>query len=76
MPAGALFDFKLSIKVLNIDGNGDALRKVALQGLRLLELDSLGGSGSRGYGKVRFRNLTLDGASVQEEFDSTDPFAT
>ncbi|NDD11609.1 MAG: type III-A CRISPR-associated RAMP protein Csm3 [Betaproteobacteria bacterium] len=76
VPAGALFDFKLSIKVLNIDGNGDALRKVALQGLRLLELDSLGGSGSRGYGKVRFRNLTLDGASVQEEFDSTDPFAT
>ena len=75
VPAGAVFEFRLSIKVLNIDGDGRALRKVAFQGLRLLELDSLGGSGSRGYGKVRLQNLTLDGTSVQSEFDSTDPFA-
>jgi CRISPR-associated protein Csm3 len=29
--------------------------------LDLLELDALGGSGSRGYGRVRFENLTLIG---------------
>lgn len=31
--------------------------KVILDGLKLLELDYLGGSGSRGYGKVVFENL-------------------
>ena len=31
-----------------------ALRNMVLDGLRLIELDGLGGSLSRGYGKVRF----------------------
>ena len=31
--------------------------KVILDGLKLLELDYLGGSGSRGYGKVVFEDL-------------------
>lgn len=75
VPAGATFDFTLSIKVLNIDGDGTALRTVLFKGLRLLELDSLGGSGSRGYGKVKFRELTLDGRDIQAEFDRVDPFS-
>lgn len=75
VPAGATFDFTLSIKVLNIDGDGTALRNVLYKGLRLLELDSLGGSGSRGYGKVKFSDLTLDGRDIQAEFDRIDPFA-
>jgi CRISPR-associated protein Csm3 len=40
-----------------------------LEALKLLEHDALGGSGSRGYGRVRFEDLTLDGVSVQEAFD-------
>ncbi|WP_119354309.1 type III-A CRISPR-associated RAMP protein Csm3 [Azohydromonas sediminis] len=76
VPAGAVFDFRLSIRVLNTDAEaGAALRRTLLQGLRLLELDSLGGSGSRGYGKVRLRGLQLDGADLQAEFDAIDPFA-
>ena len=75
VPAGSRFDFRLSIKVLDIDGDGAALRQTLLAGLRLLELDSLGGSGSRGYGKIKLRELTLDGADVQDEFDALDPFA-
>ena len=76
VPSGALFDFRLSVKVLNIDADeGAALRHTLLQGLRLLELDSLGGSGSRGYGKVRLRDLKLDGADLQAEFDQLDAFA-
>lgn len=75
VPAGATFDFTLSIKVLNIDGDGASLRNVLFKGLRLLELDSLGGSGSRGYGKVKFRNLTIDGQDIQAEFDQVDPFS-
>jgi CRISPR-associated protein Csm3 len=75
VPAGAEFDFTVSIKVLNIDSRGgEDLRTVLFRGLRLLELDSLGGSGSRGYGKVRFRHLKLDGTDVQARFEALDPF--
>jgi CRISPR-associated protein Csm3 len=76
VPAGATFDFAVSIKVLNPDADdGGALRRVLYRGLRLLELDSLGGSGSRGYGKVNFRDLQLDGEPVQTEFEALDPFS-
>jgi CRISPR-associated protein Csm3 len=76
VPAGATFDFTVSIKVLNIDADdGGELRRVLYRGLRLLELDSLGGSGSRGYGKVKFRDLQLDREPVQTEFEALDPFA-
>jgi CRISPR-associated protein Csm3 len=75
VPSGARFDFRLSIKHLDIDGDGLALRRALLSGLRLLELDSLGGSGSRGYGKVRFTGMTWDGDDIQGEFDAIDPFS-
>lgn len=68
VPATAQFDFRLSLKVL--DGEADLL-PVVLAGLRLIELDSLGGSGSRGYGKVRFAELKLDGEPVMLP---ADPF--
>ncbi|MBR4877397.1 MAG: type III-A CRISPR-associated RAMP protein Csm3 [Rhodocyclaceae bacterium] len=72
VPAGACFDFRLSVKQL--DGDDGALLNTVLQGLRLLELDSVGGSGSRGYGKVKFKNLTIDGEDKQAQFDAIDPF--
>jgi CRISPR-associated protein Csm3 len=76
VPAGASFDLAVSIKVLNIDAEeGAELRQVLYRGLRLLELDSLGGSGSRGYGKIKFRGLQLDDVPVQAEFEALDPFA-
>jgi CRISPR-associated protein Csm3 len=75
VPAGAIFDFNLSMKVLNIDGDGKALRTVLYRGLRLLELDSLGSSGSRGYGKVKFRDLQLDSEDVQPQFEMLEPFS-
>ena len=73
IPAGAVFDFKLTFKVLSDDSN--ALEKTVLSGLKLLELDGLGGSGSRGYGKIRFENLKLNEEDIQEEFDQIKPFA-
>jgi CRISPR-associated protein Csm3 len=76
VPAGATFDFTVTIKVLDTDANdGAELRHVLYRGLRLLELDSLGGSGSRGYGKVKFRGLQLDDKPVQSEFEMLDPFS-
>jgi CRISPR-associated protein Csm3 len=74
VPAGAKFNFTVSMKVLNIDDGGEKLRALLYRGLRLLERDSLGGSGSRGYGKVKFCELALDGSSIQAEFEKVDPF--
>lgn len=70
--AGTPFEFRLSVKVLDVDS--EHLLKTVLAGLRLMELDSLGGSGSRGYGKIAFENVTVDGKSVQAEFEALDPF--
>lgn len=72
VPAGALFEFRLSIK--RLAGDDDKLLETALQGLKLLELDSIGGSGSRGYGKVRFVNLKIDGDDAQARFDKVQAF--
>ena len=72
VPAGAQFDFKLSVKKLA--GDGDDLLNTVLQGLKLLELDSVGGSGSRGYGKVKFVNLQIDGTDAQARLDTVKPF--
>lgn len=68
--AGARFDFTLTLKVLE----GDDLLDTVLLGLRLLELDSLGGSGSRGYGKLTFEGLTLEGVDLMPRFKAIIPF--
>lgn len=70
--AGVHFAFRATVKVLEGDSN---LVSTLLAGMRLLELDSLGGSGSRGYGKVRFIGLRLDGGDIQSKFEAIDPFS-
>jgi CRISPR-associated protein Csm3 len=72
VPSGASFDFRLSFK--RLDGDDEKLLDVALAGLKLLELDSLGGSGSRGYGKVKFKNLKIDGQDEAGRFDQIRAF--
>ena len=60
VPAGAIFS-PLEL-VYNIYGPGDEVRKALPQvfvALQLLEDDYLGGSGSRGYGKVKFEALEI-----------------
>ncbi len=69
VPAGARFAFRLTIR--RFKGDGEELLAMLARGLKLLELDSLGGNGSRGYGKIRFVGLKLDG----EDFRlPEDPF--
>lgn len=63
VPAGAEFDFKLTVR--QFEGDSNELVELVLKGLRLLELDSLGGSGSRGYGKVEFQGLKVNGEDKQ-----------
>lgn len=66
VPATAMFDFNLTIRIHDDEDLLDTL----LQGLKLLELTGLGGSGSRGYGKIKFQGLHLDGKSIQSRLDN------
>jgi CRISPR-associated protein Csm3 len=59
VPAGARFSFSVSCKIFEPADNEEELIKLLKTGMKLLELDALGGSGSRGYGKLRFE-LTDD----------------
>jgi len=53
VPAGVKFDFDIRIKVLDEDSE-DELIGMVKNGFALIENDYLGGSGSRGYGRVKF----------------------
>jgi CRISPR-associated protein Csm3 len=70
VPADAEFDFSVTLKLL---GEGEnALIDFLLDGLRLLEMDALGGSGSRGYGRITFE---FDDAEIRERFAGRFPLA-
>lgn len=66
VPAGAEFDFKLTLKV----HDGEDLSDMLFQGLKLIELTGLGGSLSRGYGKIEFVDLKLGSTDVQAKLDA------
>jgi len=55
VPAGA--KFKCSITLLKFEDDEDNLEALLALGMKLLELTNLGGSGSRGYGKIKFTNI-------------------
>lgn len=65
VPAGAIFDFNISMRV----HDDEALEHTLLRGLKLLELTGLGGSGSRGYGKV---SISLEDADLQQKLKDFD----
>ncbi|MBC8263342.1 MAG: type III-A CRISPR-associated RAMP protein Csm3 [Anaerolineales bacterium] len=51
VPAGTKFDFEISVRIFDDDNEQEILDFIE-EGLALLQQDYLGGSGSRGYGKV------------------------
>ncbi len=53
VPAGVKFSFDIRVKILPGD-NEKEFKDMIKRGLELIENDYLGGSGSRGYGRVRF----------------------
>ena len=55
VPAGVEFAFDIRLKVLDGD-NEEALKAMVEKGLELVESDYLGGNGSRGYGRVQFKD--------------------
>jgi CRISPR-associated protein Csm3 len=68
VPAGAEFDFSVSLKVF---GTEDDLQDYLLLGLKLLSMDALGGSGSRGYGRIEF---IFDDKQIHQRFEEIKPF--
>jgi CRISPR-associated protein Csm3 len=57
VPAGAFFNVEFVINVFNSDEEGVKLLELLQKGIAALENDYLGGSGSRGYGQVKFGEL-------------------
>jgi CRISPR-associated protein Csm3 len=57
VPAGVKFDVNFVINVWDTDGDGYELINLLQKGIVALENDYLGGSGSRGYGQVKFGEL-------------------
>ena len=69
VPADTKFDFTVCLKMLGKEDN--ELFDYLLLGLKLLEMDSLGGSGSRGYGKIEF---DFDDEDIKKRFEDIKPF--
>lgn len=67
VPADSEFQFSVTLR--KMEGDGD-LEQLLLEGLKLLEMDALGGSGSRGYGRVRF---DFDDPELKNRFDAISP---
>lgn len=67
VPADTKFTFSISLKRL---GDEDDLEVLLLEGLKLLQKDSLGGNGSRGYGRILFE---FDDSDLQKKFDEIKP---
>lgn len=69
VPPGARFDFEAAFRIYSFNDDDGARDRACLawliQGLDLLEQDALGGSGSRGYGYIRFKNLTIQTADAK-----------
>ena len=62
VPSGVEFDFCVALKIMEKD---KGLEDFLIDGLRFLQMDALGGSGSRGYGKIEFK---FDDDKIQEKF--------
>lgn len=59
VPAGAKFSLEIVLQIFDIDDEKKLINFIR-QALKSVEDSYLGGSGSRGYGCVRFENLTME----------------
>jgi CRISPR-associated protein Csm3 len=53
VPAGVKFDLDIRVKIFDEDDENE-IKEIIQRGLELIEMDYLGGNGSRGYGRVKF----------------------
>jgi len=66
VPAGVDFDLNITFKIFENDP--DSYFTTVLQSMRLLELDALGGAGSRGCGQIKFTDVLIDDEKQKESF--------
>ncbi len=69
VPAGAEFDVRITLKIYSDED--EKLLDILLKGMKLLELDYLGGCGSRGYGRIKFH---FDDEKIKQKFKSISLF--
>ncbi len=70
--AGVEFNFELLYRVFDMGDRGkidEDMFKYVLKGLRCLQQDTLGGSGSRGCGKIEFLDLVDENKNRIDLFD-------
>lgn len=67
VPAGAVFNVEFIINVWD-DDNETSLLELFNRGIRLLENDYLGGSGSRGYGQIKFGEMKMTEFSKENDW--------
>ncbi|EHL19070.1 type III-A CRISPR-associated RAMP protein Csm3 [Peptoanaerobacter stomatis] len=66
VPAGAEFDFILTYNIENKEEYKEDLQNVSLM-IELLQDDYLGGHGTRGYGRIKFINITVEDKYYTQE---------
>lgn len=64
--SGVEFDVKIAYDILNIDEFSEDMKNIA-KAMKLLQLDYLGGHGSRGSGRVSFEEITLTPVFCDDE---------
>ena len=70
VPAG--IDFKFSVSLKEMDGDNQDLLDLLLAGFSLLSRDALGGSGSRGYGRVEITFDKQPDMDIETLFNTID----
>ena len=65
VPAGARFDFQLVYDSYN-DGKTDSHLRHIIKAMNLLADDYIGGSGTRGYGRIKFNGVTITQKTIAD----------
>ena len=67
VPAGAEFNFRVVYNVEKLEEAHEDIKLLA-NGIKLLQMDYLGGHGSRGYGRVVFHDFKVEAFSINDDF--------
>lgn len=58
--SGLNFDYEIVVRLFENDNEAE-IKAELIKGMKMLENDALGGSGSRGYGKIKFEDSKWNG---------------
>ena len=61
--SGLDFDYEIVVRLFENDKE-EEIKAELIKGMKMLENDALGGSGSRGYGKIKFVDSTWNGEAL------------